>query len=599
MKKYLSKIFLLLIIILWVFTYISDASLAAETADKNQTTDDKAAATTAKVGYLENVLLEKLSGKERINLIVSQQPVINIETEANGGLLIKLENMVAPENMRHQFGEGELNNILGVTPSQQLVDDKQWIYLFVNIKEIVPYSIKQEGQNVLIDFNVSTLPEKKIPVAPIVMEKKKIVAQAAPTVAETTKKTNDVAESEEAKVKPVKREAVKRYTDRMISIDFQDADIKSVFRLMAEYGNISIVSSDDVKGNVTLSMKNVPWEQALDTILDVNGLAKKQMGDVISVITLERKKKDEADKVKAEEDQRKAEDVRNARETKLLADKGLLRQILIEAKIVEATQEFIRNIGVTWGFSGAQSIGSYGSRIAGGTSSLQTNALRSPYPSEVTATDTSGNPLFMSAVNMPAAAASPTLGVVFGAGSAFLEAQIAALESTNTGKLISAPKVVTMDNVKAIIKQGAEVPYVTPASGTSPATVTFKEAVLKLEVKPKITEEGKISMEILASNDVPDYTKATILQGNPPINKNDVEATVVVQDGDTVVIGGVSTSNEQKLVTGVPWFQKIPILGWLFKTENIDDKSDQLLIFVTPKILKGSGLIDSAGKVTN
>jgi type IV pilus assembly protein PilQ len=123
--------------------------------------------------------------------------------------------------------------------------------------------------------------------------------------------------------------------------------------------------------------------------------------------------------------------------------------------------------------------------------------------------------------------------------------------------------------------------------------------VLKLEVKPKITDEGKISMEIIASNDVPDYTKATILQGNPPINKNDMESTVVVQDGDTVVIGGVSTTNEQKLVTGVPWFQKIPILGWLFKTENVDNTNTQLLIFITPKILKGSGFTESAEKIIN
>jgi type IV pilus assembly protein PilQ len=515
--------------------------------------------------------------------------------------------MFAPENMRRQFGEGELNNILHVTPVQQLLDGKQWIYLSVNLKKIVPYSIKQEGQSVLIDFNVSSLPEKKSPVSPVVIEetpkvteKKKIVAKVA---TETAKKT-DIAENEEAKVKPIKKETIKRYTDRMISIDFQDADIKSVFRLMAEYGDISIVSGDDVKGNVTLSMKNVPWEQALDTILDVNGLAKKQIGDVISVISLERKKKDEADKVSAEENQRKAEDTRKERDTKLLADKGKLRQILIEAKIVEATEEFIRNIGVTWGIGNQQSIsgGTYGLGLSGGTSTLQTNSIRQAYPPQIGVLNSSVTPatnLTMAAVNLPAAVAAPTLGIVFGGATGFLEAQIAALESNNTGRLISSPKVVTMDNVKAVIKQGDEVPYVTPASGNSPPTVTFKEAVLKLEVKPKITEEGKISMEIIASNDVPDYTRATILQGNPPIHKNDVESTVVVQDGDTVVIGGVTTSNDQKIVSGVPWFQKIPILGWLFKTESIDNTNAQLLIFITPKILKGPDFIESAEKIMN
>jgi type IV pilus assembly protein PilQ len=505
--------------------------------------------------------------------------------------------------MRRQFGEGELNNILRVTPVQQLVDGKQWIYLSVNIKKIVPYSIKQEGQSVLIDFNVSSLPEKKSPVSPVVIEetpkvteKKKIVAKVA---TETAKKSDAAAEIEASKAKPIQKETVKRYTDRMISLDFQDADIKSVLRLMAEYANISIVSGDDVRGNITLSMKNVPWEQALDTILDITGLAKKQMGNVISVMTLERKKKDESDRKTAEENQAKAEETRKERELKLLADKGLLRQILIETKIVEATEEFVRNIGVKWGFSGAQSIGTYGSKLAGGTDTSQANALASPYPSEITALDSSGNPLHMAAVNMAAALAAPTFGVVIGAGTAFLEAQLAALETTTTGKIISAPRVVTMDGVKATIKQGDEVPYVTPGTGNSPPTVTFKEALLRLDVKPKITEEGKISMEIKATNDVPNYALAATLLGNPPIRKNEIESTVVINDGDSIVIGGITRAEDDLAVSGLPWLQKIPILGWLFKTENITKNKRQLLIFVTPKILKSGNFAESPEKIIN
>jgi type IV pilus assembly protein PilQ len=144
-----------------------------------------------------------------------------------------------------------------------------------------------------------------------------------------------------------------------------------------------------------------------------------------------------------------------------------------------------------------------------------------------------------------------------------------------------------MDNVKATIKQGDEVPYVTPASGTSPATITFKEAVLKLEVKPKITEEGKISMEIKATNDTPDYARALTLQGNPPIRKNEVESTVVIPNGSTVVIGGIVKTQDDKSVSGLPWLQKIPVLGWLFKTESIQKQKRQLFIFVTPKIITG------------
>jgi type IV pilus assembly protein PilQ len=220
------------------------------------------------------------------------------------------------------------------------------------------------------------------------------------------------------------------------------------------------------------------------------------------------------------------------------------------------------------------------------------------YPSQVGITNpTTGTSLSMAAVNFPAAVTSPAIGLVFGGATGFLETQLAALETNSTGKIISAPKVVTMEGIKAIIKQGAEVPYTTPASGTSPATVSFKEALLSLEVTPKITDEGKISMEIKASNDSPDYQNE--VQGNPPIKKSEVESKVVISDGDTVVIGGIMATQEDKSVSGWPWLQKIPVLGWLFKTENIDTHKKQLLIFVTPRILKGDSFGESAEKIIN
>ena len=586
MKKYLSKILLVFIIIIWLFTYISGISLAAETADKNKAPENKTEAVVDNVGNLENILFAKLPGKERIQLVVSQQPVIDVKSKINGSFLIKLENMLAPENLRRPLGEGELNNIISVTPSQQLIEGKQWIYLTIAIKELVPYAIKQEGQNVLIDFNVSSLVEKT---------PKKVVAKVS---AKPAKKSDDVAK-DEARVTPVKRETVKGSTDRIISLDFQDSDIRSVLRLMGEYGNVSIVSSDDVKGNVTLSMKNVPWDQALDTILDINGLAKKQMGDVISVMTLERKKKDEADRVKAADDQNKADDERKAREQKLMVEKGLLRQVLIEAKIVEASEDFVRNIGVQWGFGNQQKVsgGTYGLGVMGGSSTSTTNHIHKLIPLKFGITDSAGTSLATAAVNFPSVIASPAIGLVFGGATGFLETQLAALETNGTGKLISSPKVVTMEGIKAIIKQGAEVPYTTPASGTSPATVSFKEALLSLEVTPKITDEGKISMEIKASNNSPDY--ANEVQGNPPIKKSEIESKVVISDGDTIVIGGVMVTDEEKSVSGWPWLQQVPVLGWLFKTENLTKSKKQLLIFVTPRILKGENFKESAEKIIN
>jgi type IV pilus assembly protein PilQ len=602
MKKYLSKIFLVFIILIWVFTYIPVISLAAETADKNNASENKTAAVVDNVGNLENILFAKFPGKERIQLVVSQQPVIDVKSKINGSFLIKLENMSAPESLCRSLGEGELNNVISVTPSQQLIKGKQFVYITIDIKKIVPYAIRQEGQNLLIDFNVSGLVEKKARVSQKRIATKKVAAKGR----EKTAKNRDDIAKDEARVTPVKMETVKRSTDRIISIDFQEADIKSVLRLMAEYGNVSIVSSDDVKGNVTLSMKNVPWKQALDTILEVNSLAKKQTDNVITVTTLERKKKDEADRVKAADDQNKADDERKAREQKMLAEKGLLKQVLIEAKIVEATEDFVRNIGVQWGFGNQQKVsGNYGLGVTGGSNTSTTNPYYQAYPTQTLEsgglppinTQPSVTSLYQAAVNFPTTLASPTIGLVFGGASGFLETQLAALETNGTGKLISSPKIVTMEGIKAVIKQGAEVPYTTPASGTSPATVSFKEALLSLEVTPKITDEGKISMEIKASNNSPDYANTVL--GNPPIKKSEVESKVVISDGDTIVIGGVMVTNETKAVSGWPWLQQVPVLGWLFKTENINKGKKQLLIFVTPRILKGDSFKESAEKIIN
>ena len=595
MKKSLSRI-IPVFIVLCIFVYSPGISLSAENTDQRNTPDKKNETADTKVGYLENVLFEKLPGKERINLVVSQQPVINVSAQADGSLLVKLENMFAPDNLRGSLGEGSLANILRVQPMQQLLDGKQFIYLTIDLKENVPYAIRQEGRNVFIDFNISSLGEKK-PVGSAVAKGKKKKAAAKKKdlekISEETVTFSDDADINEAK--PVKKIIPRSNTDRLITLDFQDADIKTVLRLMAEYGNTSIISGEDVKGKVTLTIKNTPWEQALDSILDTQGLAKKQMGDVISVMTLERKKKDEADRRAAEKDQVEAEETRQARELKKLSEKGKLRQILIEAKIVEATESFIRNLGIQWGFANNQSVGSYGLGLSGGSNPLSTNSQKFAYPPEITqkqlgTTDPLskiGDPLTMAAVNFAGAVASPALGLVFGGARGFIETQLSAMEKNQTGKIISSPKVVTMDGVKAVIKQGSEIPYVTPAVVGSPATITWKQAVLQLEVKPQITEEGKISMEIKATNDRADYTYSL---ENPSIRKNEVESKIVVQDGDTLVIGGVSVTQADETTTGIPWFQKIPVLGWLFKTENLLKDKKQLLIFITPKIIEEAGL---------
>lgn len=551
MRKYLSRI-IPVFIVLWVFLYTPAGVMTGSGAQDN-------------VGYLENILLEKQPGREKVILEVSQLPTnIPASLQGDNSLLIRLENLYLPSHLRETL-KGNLLNVTDVRADQKTEKGKPWVYLTIRFRENTPYSIVPEGKKVIVDFNISGVASK------------------------LSASRSGLQPAANGERQPTQPGSVKRYTDRIISLDFQDADIKSVLRLMAEYGNISIISGDDVKGNVTLTLKSVPWEQALDSILNIKGLTKKQSDEVIIVMTLAKKKQDEADRQAAFEAQQKADEERKAREQKSDIEKGKLRQIMIEAKIVEASDDFIRNLGIQWGGGNSQNIaGAYGLGISGATNPLTTtNPLQYAYPAEI-------NPaLKMAAVNLPSAVTGPSLGLVFGGARGFIEAQLQALEKTTQGKIISAPRVVTMDDVKAVIKQGEEIPYVTPATTTSPATIAFKDALLKLEVKPKITDDNRISMDIKATNDRADYTKALVAGQQMPIIKNEVESKVVVRDGDTVVIGGVAKVDETKITAGVPWFYKIPVLGWLFKTENIDIKKRQLLVFITPKILTESGYIEN------
>jgi len=283
----------------------------------------------------------------------------------------------------------------------------------------------------------------------------------------------------------------------------------------------------------------------------------------------------------------KAEALAKKAEQERMEEKGKLRQVSIEAKIVEVQDDFVRNLGVQWGGVYYGKAGDYSYALMGGTSTNTINPRQVswPYPSELPFRTTDGKLIQSAALNYPAAMTNPTFGLILGGANAVLEAQIQAMETTNQGKIISSPKVSTMDNVKAVIKQGQEIPYVTIDKDGN-RSITFKEAVLKLEVKPKITPEGTISMEIKATNDYADYAMAPALGGNPPINKSEVESKIVVQDSDTIVIGGILKTQEQTGESGVPWLSKIPILGWLFKTESINKSRRQLMVFITPKVIR-------------
>ncbi len=422
-----------------------------------------------------------------------------------------------------------------------------------------------------------------------------------------------------------------RYQGKRISLDFKDADIHNILRLISEVARLNIITSDEVKGKITVTMRNVPWDQALDIILKTKKLGKVQHGNIIRVATLEELAKEKELLAKAAEANKKLEPIRvrlipvnyatakdiEAQVKDVLSDRGsvtvddrtnvlivkdvlehlvkaegLVRsldtetpQVLIEARIVEANTQFVREIGVQWG--GDMSF-----------ASATGNPTGLPFPNNIVvrggADDQATNRPFSGtgnpgqfAINLPAAVGAGSggaLGFIFGSagGIARLNLRLSALENKGAVKIISAPKIATLDNHKAKIGQGVSIPIaVVSAAGVN---TQFVEAKLELEVTPHITQEGSILMAIKVTKNEPDFSR-TGARGDPTILKKEAETQVMVRDGDTTVIGGIYTKKTSDTVTGIPFFSSIPILGYLFRNVKKNDDRTELLIFITPRIV--------------
>jgi type IV pilus assembly protein PilQ len=448
-----------------------------------------------------------------------------------------------------------LNNVQYVVPVQKIINGKKWSYVEITLGRMVPYRIREDISGYIIDFDVSTLPSK---VATMDEESTSMEKSAS------TMKIFELIKKEELQKEKDSKQTgdIIKYTGSKISLlSFQKADIKSVLRAISAYSGFNIVSGPDVKGKVTIHMKDVPWDQALDTVLEINGLGKKQSGTVITVLPL-----------------KKLKDAEKEQQQKDVAE-GKLRQISIEAKIVEASTNFARELGINWG-AGHQ--GTWNDRDFGILFGNAAAGTPTSLPGGIGLTSSNV------AVNFPAVTgvATPALGILMGTGKWILDAQLSALETTGKGKIISSPKVTTLDNVWAQINQGEQIPYTNPGDGNS---VEFKDAVLQLDVKPNITPSGKISMEVKVKNDYADWNKTDTSNRNPPIIKSRVESKIVIEDGETLVLGGIYKTNQVETVSGTPWLSKIPVLGWLFKYKNITTEKRELLIFITPRIVSKQG----------
>ncbi len=416
-----------------------------------------------------------------------------------------------------------------------------------------------------------------------------------------------------------------KYTGEPISVNLKDVDLKDFFRLIHEISGLNVVLDPAVKGSLTIVLDEVPWDQALDIVLQNNGLDKQLSGNVLRIATHDTLKKEaettrDLEKAQAEAvapvtvtrvlSYGKAEKLRDTLK-KFLSQRGdilsddrsnqliirdipsvipvidnLIRQldrksqqVEIEARVVSASRSFAQDIGVQLGFAGTTTSG----RTAiGGDTTVGTSTISGTTPPPpVTAAGTTSLPL-----NVNLGAGTPSSGLFLGHRSPNFAVDffITAAESKGVGKLLSKPRVVTQNNEKAVIKQGQKIPIQTTINNT--ISVQFIDAVLKLEVTPQITAEGTVFMDVLVENTQIDQGIPRI-QGVPALDTQSEETKILVADGGTVVVGGIIVSTQNVTTTEVPLLGSLPIIGHLFKRNNVSISSQELLFFITPRIIPG------------
>jgi len=418
-----------------------------------------------------------------------------------------------------------------------------------------------------------------------------------------------------------------KFAGRKISLDLQDADLINVMRLFAEVANLNIILSPEVKGKVTVRMVNIPWDQAMDIILKMNGLGYLLEDNILRIASVGALTKEAEDEMRSKEAKKKAEDLitriipvnyAKASEVEPTIKKSLsprgetvtdtrtntliikdiarnvdevvsliklldkpIAQIMIEARIVEASLNFSRSLGVQWGGS-SKSDAAHGNPI-GITFPNSVGITGGP---TMGATPSGSGNYF---VNMPAAAGAGTgggaIGFTFGSisKSLNLDLVLSALESTGEGKIISTPRVSALDNKEAKIEQGLSIPFsTTSASGTQ---IQFIDAKLSLIVTPHATPDNKIFMKIQATKNAPD-TSLLGASGQPSIRKNEATTEILLADGETAVIGGILVLDRGQSITKVPFFADIPLIGWLFKTKTNTEQKTELIIFITPRVVR-------------
>ena len=418
-----------------------------------------------------------------------------------------------------------------------------------------------------------------------------------------------------------------KYTGEPISVNLKDVDLKDFFRLIHEISGLNVVLDPNVKGTLTIVLDDVPWDQALDIVLKNNDLSRQLEGNVLRIATVDTMRKEaESRRAQVEAEALAVDKVTVTRFLSYAHSKDVVptvknfltqrgdvisddrtnaliiqdipsvmpgidrlltqldrktQEVEIEARVVAATRSFARDIGTQLGFGWGDGKTAIGGASAVGTSPTTISGLTPGYITSGSATTGSQIPLFS---NLPVT--SPTSGLTFvnASNNVRIDAILSMAESRGLLKILSRPRVVTQNNIQALVRQGVRVPIVTQAQLGGPPTVTYVDAFLRLTVVPQITSEGTIFLNVDVENTTPDFGRT--VQGNPTLITQQATTQVLVTDGGTVVIGGVIQTQNSVNITQVPLLGNIPYLGNLFKHTTVSTSNQELIFFITPRIIQ-------------
>jgi len=576
---------------------------------KSEVTKSASSTTTAGPANVEMIDFQVIEGISRVAVKVKGDVSVEKPIKTPGFVTLTIKNAGLSKQLQRSLeAQSFVSPVLRITPlavkTKKGVDTK----IRIAMRVAASFEFRQEGDMLFVDFkNPEGLTAEKVSAA---IQDVKSRSHKSDKVINTkdTELASELSSSSDSSVRSI--DTSRSYRGRKVTLEFADAEVRKIFQLLSEVSNKNFVLGDDVTGTISIKLVNVPWDQALDIILDTKGLDKREDGNII-IIKGKGKFKSQAEEeqelkkaltkaieLKAEMFNINYSDVgsivtqlnnlktergtiaQDARTNKIIVKdipqvlddmRKLIsqldvpeKQVMIEARIVEATSTFTRSLGVNWGLHYRD-----GSASFLGINQLDTSfgGLANPAPT----TGASGTP-------------GGSMGISFGTlgSNISLDLRLNAAASAGLVRIVSTPKVATLNNKTAKITQGQQVPYQAVSKEGNPDT-KFVEAALALEVTPHINANGTISMKIDAKND--SVGQVTGGSGAPAINKKQATTEMLLRDGETTVIGGIYVDSDNESDDGVPFLMDIPFLGKLFKSNNKTKVKTELLIFITPRIL--------------